>query len=317
MADLKPITRQEKIISGEDIQPITRLEYFLKEYSGGNSGGGSGGGGSSIKLDTTLTKEGYAADAKAVGDAIAKFYTDVDIYIVTGGQRITFEDAMAMGGSNVVWHKQIVETLPENLKSSAVAYGDGYLYIVRNTGFVYINIGGNVMTVGFMLTQAEDVDHGWTVDIKAATEDGVYCVGTTSNTNNASGGLSIKKIEFTDRPSAWAWLAENATKVIRTTLTANILNKVAVYSICVPDVDSGGIVSVVTFSNTLPTEIGEGYVKLWVDFLRITNSNTTANIQGHYIQMGDGLDVHGAALDTVHDENWSAMELVITCYYID
>ena len=37
---IEPITREEKIIAGEDIQPITRLEYFLKEYSGGGGGGG-------------------------------------------------------------------------------------------------------------------------------------------------------------------------------------------------------------------------------------------------------------------------------------
>ena len=39
---LEPITRQEKIIAGQDLTPITRMEMFLKEYRGG-SGGGSGG----------------------------------------------------------------------------------------------------------------------------------------------------------------------------------------------------------------------------------------------------------------------------------
>jgi hypothetical protein len=33
---------------------------------------GINGGGGSVDLDTTLTKEGFAADAKAVGDAIAQ-----------------------------------------------------------------------------------------------------------------------------------------------------------------------------------------------------------------------------------------------------
>ena len=40
---LEPITRQEKIIAGQDLTPITRMEKFLKEYGG--SGGGGGGGG--------------------------------------------------------------------------------------------------------------------------------------------------------------------------------------------------------------------------------------------------------------------------------
>ena len=35
---LKPITRQEKIIAGQDLTPITRLEKFLKDFGGGGGG---------------------------------------------------------------------------------------------------------------------------------------------------------------------------------------------------------------------------------------------------------------------------------------
>lgn len=41
---LEPITRQEKIIAGKDLEPITRMEMFLKQYGGGCGGGGSSGG---------------------------------------------------------------------------------------------------------------------------------------------------------------------------------------------------------------------------------------------------------------------------------
>ena len=37
---LEPITRKEKIIAGQDLTPITRMEMFLKQFCGG--GGGSG-----------------------------------------------------------------------------------------------------------------------------------------------------------------------------------------------------------------------------------------------------------------------------------
>lgn len=40
---LEPITRKEKIIAGKDLQPVTRMEFFLKAYGGGGSGGGSVG----------------------------------------------------------------------------------------------------------------------------------------------------------------------------------------------------------------------------------------------------------------------------------
>ena len=38
---LEPITRKEKIIAGQDLTPITRMEKFLKQYGGGGGGGGS------------------------------------------------------------------------------------------------------------------------------------------------------------------------------------------------------------------------------------------------------------------------------------
>lgn len=36
MDNVKPITREEKILSGEDLQPRTRMEYFLKEAASGS-----------------------------------------------------------------------------------------------------------------------------------------------------------------------------------------------------------------------------------------------------------------------------------------
>lgn len=41
--ELKPITRQEKIIAGQDLTPITRMEKFLKQFGGGGGGLPSGG----------------------------------------------------------------------------------------------------------------------------------------------------------------------------------------------------------------------------------------------------------------------------------
>lgn len=48
---LEPITRQEKIIAGQDLTPITRLEKFLKNFGG--SGGGGGAQADLSQTDTT------------------------------------------------------------------------------------------------------------------------------------------------------------------------------------------------------------------------------------------------------------------------
>ena len=46
---LEPITRKEKIIAGQDLTPITRMEMFLKKFGGGGGGGG-GSGAEYVKL---------------------------------------------------------------------------------------------------------------------------------------------------------------------------------------------------------------------------------------------------------------------------
>lgn len=50
--ELEPITRQEKIIAGQDLTPITRMEMFLKQFGGG---GGGGGGSADAVLYTAQT----------------------------------------------------------------------------------------------------------------------------------------------------------------------------------------------------------------------------------------------------------------------
>ena len=54
---LEPITRQEKIIAGQDLEPITRMEMFLKEYGG--SGGGGGASSSEVFIIHATLDETY------------------------------------------------------------------------------------------------------------------------------------------------------------------------------------------------------------------------------------------------------------------
>ena len=58
--ELEPITRKEKIIAGQDLTPITRMEKFLKEYGG--SGGGSSGAEEFKVTFTTDSSGAYVAD---------------------------------------------------------------------------------------------------------------------------------------------------------------------------------------------------------------------------------------------------------------
>ena len=63
--ELEPITRQEKIIAGQDLTPITRMEMFLKQF------GGSGGGGGGVQVVTiTSVSDGSGSTSSHTGAEI-------------------------------------------------------------------------------------------------------------------------------------------------------------------------------------------------------------------------------------------------------
>ena len=73
--ELEPITRKEKIIAGKDLQPVTRMEFFLKAYGGGGSGGGGGG---VLIVNLTEAPEGGSLVAdKTVAEIIAAARTQL------------------------------------------------------------------------------------------------------------------------------------------------------------------------------------------------------------------------------------------------
>lgn len=56
---IEPYNRAERILSGEDLEPTTRLEYFMKEAA---SGGGGGGGADVITVTLSyddVTDDGF------------------------------------------------------------------------------------------------------------------------------------------------------------------------------------------------------------------------------------------------------------------
>lgn len=65
---IEPYNRAERILSGEDLEPTTRLEYFMKEAA---SGGGGGGGAEKVVfniLDGEEEGELIFADSKTFND---------------------------------------------------------------------------------------------------------------------------------------------------------------------------------------------------------------------------------------------------------
>ena len=78
---LKPITRQEQIIAGKGLEPITRMERFLKEYGGG--GGASSWNDLADKPfgETTVMGDTLYWDGNT--DGLAHCNIGTDVYLVS------------------------------------------------------------------------------------------------------------------------------------------------------------------------------------------------------------------------------------------
>ena len=75
-----------------------------------------GGGGASVELDTTLTQSGKAADAKAVGDALAKINNtkteEVTETVTVGSENVTLDSGAPSQTVNLAWNVDNARTIP-------------------------------------------------------------------------------------------------------------------------------------------------------------------------------------------------------------
>ena len=89
---LEPITREEQIIAGKDLKPITRMEMFLKEYGGG-------GGKSQAFVVNFNTQDMQTWTCDKTPAEIAKVFEDgKDIVgLIAGSIKIDFLGVMPNG----------------------------------------------------------------------------------------------------------------------------------------------------------------------------------------------------------------------------
>lgn len=93
MDNVTPITREEKILSGEDLQPKTRFEYFLKEAS--KQTGDSG------LPEVTSSDEGKVLAVNASGEWAAKNPYDIVL-------RYNLDEGVVQSVTAIVFNEQSV-----------------------------------------------------------------------------------------------------------------------------------------------------------------------------------------------------------------
>lgn len=140
--ELEAITRQEQIIAGKDLQPVTRMEFFLKAYGGGGSGGG-------VQPDLNQNDSTAADYVKNRTHYEESSYTD---YVLNaGGTQIT-GFSMPEVGETVTVKINGVESA-ETVKTGTSGPLGNYTYI-GTIGFDSLQAGGTGWLVAGIPGQA-------------------------------------------------------------------------------------------------------------------------------------------------------------------
>lgn len=188
---LEPITRQEKIIAGQDLTPITRLEKFLKNF---------GGGGGSVPKPLTYDymPEGYPK--KMLGTVTLMEEQEV---------------AFAFESNEGVYAAYLIE---------APAIAEGQTYVVNWDGTEYecvCYVFNSMPILGNLNIMGAGDDTGEPFIYIFPTHNSSFATLDTS----ASHTISVKGIEETVTPMATQFLPSEVDELIMNSSTANSTKK--------------------------------------------------------------------------------------------
>lgn len=93
---LEPITRKEKIIAGENLEPITRMEQFLKKFGGS---GGSGGGVTDDVYTIKRISNGETGEIELQGDYAGAMEA------WQSGKKLKFVECVSFGGQEIILYE--------------------------------------------------------------------------------------------------------------------------------------------------------------------------------------------------------------------
>lgn len=116
--ELEAITRQEQIIAGKDLQPVTRMEFFLKAYGGGGSGG--------VQSDWNQNDSTAADYVKNRTHYEESSYTD---YVLNAGGTEIVGFSMPGVGETITVKINGVESAETVKTATSIALGSSYKYI--------------------------------------------------------------------------------------------------------------------------------------------------------------------------------------------
>ena len=191
---LEPITRQEKIIAGQDLTPITRLEKFLKQFGGG------GGGSVPKPLTYDYMPEGYPTKS-------------IQTTTLMEEQQVAFALMEEMGAymAQLTNAFEIVEGQTYTVNWDGTEHECVGFFINPNSGI------GNLSIVG----EGSDTGEPFVYAYNAKRHTGMLATLDTS----ASHTISVKTIEEVVTPMAEEFLPSEVNELIMNSFTPNSTKK--------------------------------------------------------------------------------------------
>ena len=126
------------------------------------------------------------------------------------------------------------------------------------------------------------------------------------------GGITIKKIVFTDRPSLWAWMLENGSKVQSVELTqqgmtAGMFDVRFVYS--------GTSIISISLSAVFSL-FATGGLSLVINTVSVSSSSTMVSLDRKILVDAEGITIQSfPSASELSDEYWAALGTQVTVYY--
>ena len=162
--ELEPITRQEKIIAGQDLTPITRMEKFLKNFGGGGGGGSvpkpltydympEGYPKKSVQATTLMEEQALAFEIDEYGG----FATPPNPIAITKGQTYT-----------VKWDGTEYECVGTDMGQNMVLGNQSIAGEYADTGEPFLYLYNLSKSIGQLITSDTSASH--TISVKTSKE---------------------------------------------------------------------------------------------------------------------------------------------------
>ena len=165
---LEPITRQEKIIAGQDLTPITRMEMFLKNFGGG------GGGSVPKPLTYDYMPEGYPY--KEITTILDGTFEFVDASGGIYGHHITDKNFTIVDGKSytIIWDGETYQCVATTIDNGPLVLGNlSFFEAGADTGepFLFVNQGSGKYMISTIDTDAtHTVTVRWEIVYPIASE---------------------------------------------------------------------------------------------------------------------------------------------------